>query len=483
MTPRWIAATATALALLPASAAWATGGQAVSDYAARWSLQVPAGAALARLPLPAEVLTRLQTSDARDLRIFNAAGQPVPLAVDRDGPAAAPARQAPPVELAAMPLMGNASQPPGEQGTLRVRIEGARAISIEQTGDAPTQAARPIGALIDTRAVQAPLSAIELVAQMPEAETVTFRLHASEDLQQWRALGAATAYRQGDFAAPARLRLQGERLRNQFLRVTWHDAGMRADLPVQIQAVRLTPQAEAAPAPRPAVALALPPQERVVRDGGLEFALPFATPLAALDIQTGRRNFVQPVRVLARERAEQPWTPVARHVVYAFDAPEGARTSPPAELAASRHWRQWRIEPEPRAAAIELDTVTLRALFAPVQVVFATSGEGPFTLAAGRADAPAAALPLATLMPGYQSGAQQRLPAATLGASSDTRLAVNPVAPPAVTAQPVREGPNQRQWLLWGVLVGGALALAAMAWALARQLNRGGHPPGQSGES
>ena len=51
------------------------------DFAWRAPLEVPAGASLSRVSLPAQALVQLQSSDARDVRIFNAAGEAVGFAL------------------------------------------------------------------------------------------------------------------------------------------------------------------------------------------------------------------------------------------------------------------------------------------------------------------------------------------------------------------------------------------------------------------
>jgi hypothetical protein len=48
----------------------------------------------------------------------------------------------------------------------------------------------------------------------------------------------------------------------------------------------------------------------------IEWRLPFATPVAALDIRADGPATLVPVRVLARQQREQPWTPLARQVVF-----------------------------------------------------------------------------------------------------------------------------------------------------------------------
>lgn len=458
------AALALASALVAAPLALAASAETPDGYAARWPLQLPAAASLMRLPLPAGVLTQAQTADLRDLRVFNAAGQPVPLALDRSSPETrVPAPAA--VELPALPILADPQA--AAAGGLSLRIEesqGARVVRLDAppvgaAPDSPPPAPAALqGVLIDAREQKAALQAIELDADWPAARPFTFRLHASDDLRQWQPLGEVTAYRGADGAAlaPAQLALGGAALPARYLRVTW-DAAAAPDA-VRVRGARLVPQPQQAAPERVAVPLALP--EGAARDPRvIEWRLPFATPVAALDIRVAGPAALVPVRVLARQQREQPWTLLGRHVVFSLTQDGQTRRSPALELGQAA-WREWRVEADAASPGFT-EPPQVTAWLAPAQLVFVASGSPPFTLAAGRADAPAVYLPLASLIPGYEPGAQARLPAASLAAA------------PAVTAAPTTAAGAQRDtrsWILWAILLAGVLALGGMAWVLARQL-------------
>ena len=90
--------------LLAWPAARAADPSQAESYALRLPLAVVPDAAVQRLPLPPQVLVALQNADYRDLRIFNAAGQPVPLALAAASLAPTPERQQRP--LVAHPILG-----------------------------------------------------------------------------------------------------------------------------------------------------------------------------------------------------------------------------------------------------------------------------------------------------------------------------------------------------------------------------------------
>jgi hypothetical protein len=447
---------------------------APDNYAEHWRLQLPAGASLVRLPLYAEVLTQVQTADLSDLRVFNAAGQPVPRALDRSSPETrAPVPD--PITLPALPILADPQTASAGGTNLSLRIEEGPGGGVVQLNAPPagaassaaTHASSPalVGALVDTRTQKAALQAIELDATWPAARPFTFHLYTSNNLQQWQPLDDVTVYRGADgvVTAPAHLPLDGTTLQAHYLRITWDTSVPNA---VQVRNVRLLPMPPQATPERVAVPLAL--AQGATHDAHvLEWGLPFATPVAALDIRAAGPATLIPVRVLARQQREQPWTPLASHVVFSLNQDGRMMYSPPLELGQAA-WREWRVEAD--AASPGFTTPPqITAWFAPVQLVFVASGAPPFTLAAGRANAPGAYLPLESLIPGYQPGAQNKLPAAKLaptatGAAPDTTAAVPTTA---IGAQR-----NLRGWTLWAILLVGVLVLGGMAWTLVRQLDK-----------
>ena len=117
--------------------------------------------------------------------------------------------------------------------------------------------------------------------------------------------------------------------------------------------------------------------------------------------------------------------------------------------------------------------VRLRASHLPRHLVFVARGVEPFVIAygkwarAGEKGTPvAAALPLATLIPGYRPEVEWSLPAARAGAA----VMHNPAAVESGFADRV----EPRKLGLWAVLLGAVLVLALMAWRLAGRINKGG---------
>lgn len=464
---RWL--TCLLLGALPLGAHAASPTDRPADYAAHWRIDMPADTALVQLPLTAQVLGQLQTADARDLRIFNADGVAVPLALDRRA-AAAPAKLPNPVfiDLPARPMAANA-QPAGNDG-VSVRITDAPNGRVVQLDAATTPAEPMLAALIDARAIDQSIAAVHLDADLPNAQPVRFTLESSSDLQLWRARGEVTIYHfDAALSTPARIALADPVLKDQYLRLRWDNAGA-APSGTAVRGVRLEPAAAKAPPPRLALPVTLP-AGAAPNAHAIEWRMGFATPLAALNLRAAGGNTLVPVRVLARNAQDQPWTLLARHVVFSLTQAGHTQHSAAVELGKPQSWRDWRVEADTGTAGFSA-TPTITAEFAPLSVVFVASGNAPFTLAAGRAAAPVTALALTSLVPPTNPPTNAALPQATLLAAPS-----NATTP---TATATESGTPLRQWLLWGVLIAGVLVLAAMARALLRQLPASADSPADS---
>lgn len=445
-------------------------------YALRMPLTLAPDAPLQRLALPAEVLVRLQSPGYADLRVFNGAGQPVPMALAGLASLSAPAE--PPVVLTAYPILapGGTGGSGGLDG-LSLRIEerqGQRVVQID-AGTAPGRAAAGgaqavRGALLDARSLQRPVARMALDADLPAGQPVTFTVHASRDLKSWRPLAETVLYRADAAAAPAapgrlgneQIDLMRSDLKDHYLRITWGDAA------VTLRGATLAFAQGPGPRERVSARLAVPPLGSNPRE--LVFALPFATPIAALQITPQGSNVLHPVRVLGRNHREQPWLPLASAVVYKMSTGGKEQASGPVELGGASV-RELKIEADTSAPGfVAAPEVALQ--FEPAQLVFLASGPGPFTLAAGLPGASAAPafLPLPSLVPGYQPAQETTLPLAQVEVARGDFSAGTAAGGALVPAAAVSDGPSPRSVVLWGVLLAGVAALALMAWLLMRQV-------------
>ena len=451
------------------SAAWADANNAQS-YALRAPLNVVANASLQRLVLPADALVRLQTSNYSDVRVFNAQGQSVPMALA--AVAAQTQTQQNQIKLPAFPILGGADAfgTLGNEG-MSLRIEerqGKRVVQID-TANAKTTTANKkiIGALLDARTITAPVVSMALDVDLPVAQPITFDVQASKDLKNWSTLADTVLYRAADATATPgalgtqRMKLAYSDLKDHYLSITWQ--GETDALPtIALRGATLTTSQNTSVSPRVSALIAAP---ALTSPHELSFALPFATPLAALKIKVPGTNVLIPVRVLGRNDRNQPWALLASTVLYNITTNGKEQANPAVELQAAGYgagYKEIKIEADKKTAGFSA-APEISALFEPTQVIFLASGTAPFTLAVGLANAASAYLPLSSLIPGYQSGQESNLPlASAVGA-------VNAATAAAITAQSPSNTPPTRSLVLWGVLLAGVVLLGLMAWALMKQ--------------
>jgi hypothetical protein len=449
-----------AVLMLPAALA-AAQSPSPDEFAWRAPLQLPEGASLVRVELPAPALAKLQSADARDVRVFNAAGDPVPHAWITPATAAAKPLEDKTRSYPALPLYTTtAASPP--RGAVQVQISGERgreSVWVHLDGEPAAGARRLNAVLFATREERQPLAAVDVQAQLPANTPVRIRVSTSPDLATWTpAPVRGRLFRFEGDGAPANLRLEFNpplALRERYLRLDWD-----AQDDVAITAVTGL-RVPAAPAPK-RVRIELPPWHET-EAGTADIVTGFATPLAAVVLAAPRDNTLVPVRVFGRNDNAQPWRPLGQTVVYRLGNNGETMTNPPLELqgASARSLRIVATHGTTLAPA----QLQVFAEFAPLQLVFVASGRGPFVLAAGRERSDAAALPMSTITGMLGERRIEDLPAAEVGAATE--------------AQPGRwnslwPGTAGKPLMLWAVLGLGVLLLAAVAWSLLKQLNQGG---------
>jgi Protein of unknown function (DUF3999) len=458
----WLLAGGLAMALSVSSTWAAPDANSAASYALRAPLALSGDAPLQRLVLPAQALVRLQTLGYNDVRIFNAQGQPVPMALAQV--AAQTQTQNQQVNLPAYPILG-ASGSMGMEG-MQLRIEekqGQRTVRID-TASAPSAGAAKniIGVLLDARTLTAPVVAMVLDADLPVGQPITFEVQASKDLKNWRSLADTVLYRTADATdanasklGTQRMQLPSSELKDHYLRITWQGT-TDAAAAVAVRGATLTTSQSTSSNPRVSAAIALP---ALTQAHELSFALPFSTPLAALKIKLQGNNVLIPARVLGRNDRNQAWASIGSTVLFNLTTNGKEQSNPAVELGGAAY-REIKIEADKKTAGFAA-APEVSALFEPTQVVFLASGNAPFSLAVGLADAVSAYLPLVSLMPGYQSGQENALPAARADIS-----AAAVAAGPAAVAQATSDAPPTRSLVLWGVLLAGVVALGLMALAL-----------------
>lgn len=456
MTRRFPAAGASALLLVFVAASCGAQPLARSAFAWHAPLELPAGTSVARVNLPPEALLRLQSRDARDLRVFNSAGEAVPYAFMPVPPAPTTSTRS----YAALQLQSGAASRGRPQGSVQVRIEeggSRRAVWVDLASSGGSGGATAQSALFATRDEQQTLKALKVQGSLPSNTPVQVLLSTSTDLAQWSSVPVrGRLYRFDGEGAPANDTLEFEtplRIEGRYLRLDWDAPG------VAVQAV----SAIAAPSvPTPASVRAQLPPAKAVDKGALEIETGFLTPMAAITLGTATPNTLLPVRILGRNEAGQPWRTLAHTVVYRLGTGAGEGVNPPAPLNGASV-RSLRIE---STSGVDLATAQLKAQaeFEPIRLAFVASGAAPFELALGRAGAAPGAVAYSAVAAAIGTRMLKELPEATVGAARPADR-----AHPSLLESVWPSSPG-KPTVLWTVLIAGVLILAAVAWSLLRQL-------------
>ncbi len=449
-------------ALLLVNTAGALAADQPEDFAVRFNVETVPNASLQRLAMPREALAALQTADAADVRLFNGTGQSVPIAlIPHRKETVVPA----PREWPIYPVMATHQQQ--NLGNLSLRIEKTADRSvvrvIEGANTEPAAAAtRQIATLVDSRPIKGPLAELTVDAELAPGEPVALTLAASKDLKNWRTLAQDVPVFRFGAGGPDSMQVPvpGVHLEDEYLRISWPPGAA-----FSLRGVRITPAASAAPPRLLAVPLAARPDGK-----GFVIALPFATPLQALDVRPADANTLVPVRLSARSARGEPWRTLATGVVYRLHADGTESLGPPLELNGATV-RELRIEPAADDFVLA-NAPHVTALLLPQEWVFVASGPPPFILAVGRAGTETTRLPLASLIPGHTAGAEDKLPAARVDVASITRQ------PPGKLSRISQAlgAPSTRSLVLWAVLIGGVLVLGGVAWAVMRQMKSTDNP-------
>lgn len=448
------------------------------DFAYGWALDADGSEALYEVTLPAAVYRGTARADLADVRVFNGAGEVVPHAWR---PRRAAAVETPPAAvLPLFPLKAAAGTPvEGVNVRVRKRADGALAVEVA-TGAKPGKAAQQVvGYLVEASALERPLRALELDwTPAPDGFAGRLRVEVSDDLAAWRTLVAA--------APLVSLEAGGQRLEQKrielppqkakYLRLSWTAAETGRPPPV-LTGVRGEPVGRDVPLVREWLAA-----DAVKGDkpGEYVFDLGGRFPADRARFELPQPNTVAQVALLVRDKADQPWRPVARGTVYRLRQGGSEITSPDLTFAAAPE-RYWLLRVDARGGGLGEGLPRLQAGWVPQRLVFAARGAPPFQLAYGNREAHAAAFPIETLIPGYREEAAQTIRAAATRAPVEQAFKVQAVqggAQQPLGGEARREAAiDWKRWSLWGALVLGVIVLGAMAWRLSRQLGKA-PPPG-----
>ena len=439
------------------------------DFASGVPLATSGAGAFHRVAVPALVYEVAVQPGLADVRVFNADGEVVPFAwLPR--PAAARERR-PAVSLPIFPLHVDRDRRDVSGLALSV-VRNAAGTTIDiKTADVEPAAARELGGyVVDASALSEPLNA--LVFALPNAAgapTMRMRIDASDDLATWRnvAPDATLVNLEHGGQRLVRDRIEMAPTRAKYLRLSW-TVGRPA---IAFTAVSGEFAERVVEAPRQWREGAGSPTAD--RDGEFEYDLGGAFPVDRITIRLAEPNSIVPAHILARASPAEPWQPVATTVFYRLREQGADVTNAPVTVAGGER-RYWQLRLDPRSGAPAREAPTLRAGWQPAELVFAARGSPPFTLAFGSHGAKPGALPIATLVPGYDSAKGLPSGVGVANAGVVTRLG---------GPDRLRAPPDVKRWMLWTALALGALVLGWMAWRLSREMGAAPSPKSPEADS
>ena len=439
---------------------------APSDYAYVFPVEAktPGDASAWRIELTPEVYRYVQDANLRDVEIFNADGKPVPMA--RIAVESAATSHEERAALAVLELPTTATATSNDLRLVIDRDADGRLRRID-AGEGTRDVKPSRDWLVDASAFAHPIDALTLAWREPASGIVArFAVDASDDLEHWRdiATGTVLALEQGGAKLERRDIALGS-AKAKYLRLRRLDDGAAiAGLGIEARSVE---RGRAAPSrvwiDASYDAAATDPSAPAVATR-YAYMLPAALPVETARIELRTDNALAEIALLARatETTAAPWQRIARLTAFRLRQGDEPLRNGDIDLTAALRLRDFRIE----SATTIAEAPKLSLAYRPDAFVFLAEGTTPFTLAVGSLKARRPDYPIEPALASLRAslGKDWQPPIASLGAPSasagDAALRAPPPALP------------WRRWLLWGVLIAGAVLIAAMSLSLLRGAKR-----------
>ena len=439
---------------------------APSDYAYVFPIDTTKASADAdnsawRVELTPEVYRWVQDGTLHDIEIFNAAGQPVPLAritVE----AAATERE----HSTALPALSLPALPSASASDLRLVIDrdsDGRLRRIDAGEQSPAKASARDW-LLDASGFDHPIDSLVLSWSGPAAGVVArFAIETSDDLQGWRSTGTATVLALEQQGARLERRDVTLGVRAKYLRLHRLDDGVEL---VGLGALaRSIERGRATPARAWMIADAVttsdraePPPPGITR---FDYVLASALPVDTARVELANDNALAPITLLARASGRS-WNSLAQLTVFRLRQGDETTRNGDIDIRRGERLREFRIES--RTPLANAPTLTLS--YRPDSFVFLAEGDGPYSLAVGSVRARRADYPIDAALASLRAtlGKDWQPPVAVIGAARASGGDAALQAPPAPLPW--------RRWVLWAILIGGALLVAGFALTLLRDGNK-----------
>lgn len=427
------------------------------DYAQQWPLQLSRdnGGAY-RVVLDESVYRQAQSAQLRDLDVIDRNGAIVPASVFAPEQPLARAPRRVGLPWFALPATPSGSTTQGWELISEVETDG-RLRRVEARSTAADTAKLPqTSLLLDASRLRSPILALELEWAPGAALDAAYNVEASDDLSQWRSVSSSgrlvDLQRDGQRLLQRRIVFDSVGEQARYLRLTPQDPKSAA----QISAVSAELAGSAASAPLQWREFKGKRVEQKDGSVAFEYVLDGRYPMQQADVALPGNHALE-WRLDSRDSEEQGWYPQAGPwMAYRVAGQGEGDRSAARQLAETSRDRYWRL----RANGAVPGEPVLRLGYRPEVLVFLAQGEPPYALIAGSAKASRGESPLAQLIEALRAsrGRDWQPADATLGTEVE-------LAGPSALVPPEPER-NWRSWMLWAVLVGGALIVAGFAFSL-----------------
>ncbi|MFC7421130.1 DUF3999 domain-containing protein [Iodobacter arcticus] len=388
-----------------------------------------------RLDVPLSVYQFSQRADLGDLRVFNAAGELVPYALETR-----PAPQQNQLSQTAVRFFPYSSKASDERRDVSIQIRSDGQLSAQSHTFSKQQESSYI---VDASQIKGQLESLILSWQESNYQG-QIRLAASDNLQQWQALGNSEIIQldyQGQTLSQPKVDLGS--IRAKYLRIS-------SDTPLTLKEVRLQSSIEQT---MPAKRAWLAPVTAQLSQGEYLFDLGVHAPIDRLELALPQLNTVVQASLASRATPAEPWQNAQSGVLYRLQGKTAEARSPALSISPNNH-RYWRLNVNQNSGGLGQGLPQLKAGWIPQQIAFVARGQAPFVLAFGQARVSSAAINSADLIIGK----------AVASATAGVLLNKTASAASATASAPS----SARSYGLWAALVLAVGVLGGMAWKLIR---------------
>ena len=454
-----------AFLLLAASSASAT---TPADYAAVFPISTTGEQAAWLIDLDVDVYRWSQDEDLRDIAIFNAAGNPVPLGQWNEITPIKIVEDHGPVPLLSLPRVvvpkpSRSWRSPGDSPKQHV----GQAIEIRLSrGSRPNREW-----LIDASSLNVGVDTITLDWSSPKSGVVArFDVAGSSELESWWSLrrGAAILALEEDGTRIDRREIKLDRKGFDYLRLIRTDdgpdlVGLHAEISGRYEQV-------GAPAPLQWIDAKYRSivTDESTHDVQLRYELPAALPVSQIRLGLFDDNALARLQILSAFNGSDGstrWNSRAQSVAYRLRRGDELIETPDIALSSGPRIRELRIDSTTPLA----QPPRLSVGFRPQRIAFLAEGDGPYLLAVGNRGTRHPDYPIATAIDRLREYPTWRPQSAMLGAMQ-TSAGESAIKAPVVQ----EEAPGWKRGLLWAVLILAAAIVGGMAITLLRGSSQGG---------